>query len=255
MNIPRRVWKNSPGRAAFHRQNPSFGVYWRGISRITLPPMRVPLPIDLLAFAASSSLLLIYYLFLRWRTRRDPGFSVHPFNRKIREAWVDMVVKSGKMDILAVQTLRNSVMAANFMASTSVLLIIGTLNLSDKIEKWAGVWQFGMAAGGGLTGELWLIKPGLLLLNFFIAFYCFTMAIRFFNHVGYMINLLAGSSEAGISHAQVCAYLNQAGAYYSYGTRSFFFSLPLVLWFFGPYPLLLATGILIMALHKLDRAP
>ncbi|MEC4747099.1 DUF599 domain-containing protein [Methylomicrobium sp. Wu6] len=212
------------------------------------------MPIDLLAFAASSSLILLYYLFLRWRTRRDPDFSVHRFNRKMREAWVDMVAKNGKMDILAVQTLRNSVMAANFMASTSVLLIIGTLNLSDKIEKWAYAWQPGMAAES-MAGELWLIKLGLLLFDFFIAFYCFTMAIRYFNHVGYMINLLGGSPEAGVSYQQVCAYLNRAGAYYTYGTRSFFFSLPLVLWFFGPYSLVLATWILIAAFYKLDRAP
>ncbi|MGJ0515931.1 MAG: DUF599 domain-containing protein [Methylomicrobium sp.] len=217
--------------------------------------MQVPLPLDLLAFAASSLLILLYYLFLRLRTHRNPGFSVHQFNRRMREAWVEMIAKSGRMDVLAVQTLRNSVMAANFMASTSVLLIIGTLNLSDRIEKWAAAWQPSLAAAESLTGELWLIKLGLLLLDFFIAFYCFTMAIRFFNHVGYMINLLAGLPETGVTHAQVCAYLNRAGAYYTYGTRSFFFSLPLVLWFFGPYPLILATGLLIAALYKLDRAP
>jgi len=216
--------------------------------------MRFSMPINLLAFAASSSLILLYYLFLHWRTRRDPDFSVHRFNRKMRAAWVDMVVKSGRMDILAIQTLRNSVMAANFMASTSVLLIIGTLNLSDKIQQWAHAWQHGTAAGY-VADELWLIKLGLLLLDFFIAFYCFTMAIRFFNHVGYMINLLAGSPEDGVSYQQVCTYLNRAGAYYTYGTRSFFLSLPLILWFFGPYPLVLATAILIVALYKLDRAP
>jgi len=81
------------------------------------------------------------------------------------------------------------------------------------------------------------------------------MAIRFFNHAGYMVNLLAGSPEAGVSYAQACAYLNRAGAYYTYGTRSFFLSLPLILWFFGPYALVLATLILIAALYKLDRAP
>ncbi len=152
--------------------------------------MPLPIPPDLFAFAVSSSLILCYYLVLRWRTRRNRDFSVHHFNRKVREAWVEMVVKCGKMDILAVQTLRNSMMAANFMASTSVLLIIGALNLSDKIETWTHAWQPATAFVSG-AGEFSLIKLGLLLLDFFIAFYCFTMAIRFFNHVGYMINLLA----------------------------------------------------------------
>lgn len=212
------------------------------------------MPPDLIAFAVSCALMLSYYLFLSWKIRRSPDFSVHQFNRRVRTAWVDMVIKNGKMDILAVQTLRNSVMAANFMASTSVLLIIGSLNLSEKIEKWAYALHPGMANEMAPEG-LWLIKLGLLLLDFFVAFYCFSMAIRFFNHVGYMINLLAGSPEADISYPQVCAYLNRAGAHYTYGIRSFFFSLPLILWFFGPYGLLLGTVALIGAMYQLDRAP
>ncbi|MGR8940866.1 MAG: DUF599 domain-containing protein [Gammaproteobacteria bacterium] len=216
--------------------------------------MRFCLPSDLIAFALSCMLILAYYLFLAWRNRRSPGFSVHQFNRRVRSAWVYMVVDSGKMDVLAVQTLRNSVMAANFMASTSVLLIIGTLNLSEKIEKWAYAWHPDIAAES-VPAELGLIKLGLLLFDFFIAFYCFSMAIRFFNHVGYMINLPAGSSLTDISVQQICAYLNRAGAYYTYGTRSFFLSLPLVLWFFGPYALAFGTVVLIFALYQLDRAP
>lgn len=208
----------------------------------------MPLPFlsDFYAASASGVMILLYYLILRWRSRRNPAFSVHRFNRALREAWVGMIAKSGKMDILAVQTLRNSVMAANFMASTSILLIIGVLNLSDKIEKWTA---------GGLDRELCAFKLGALLLDFSLAFYCFTMAIRFFNHVGYMINLLAGAPDAGVAAAQVCNYLHRAGRYYSLGTRGFFFSLPLILWFFGPYPLLFATALLLAALYALDRAP
>ncbi|MGZ8196162.1 MAG: DUF599 family protein, partial [Methylosarcina sp.] len=48
---------------------------------------------------------------------------------------------------------------------------------------------------------------------------------------------------------------NRAGTYYTYGTRAFFFSLPLILWFFGPHVLVLATLILIISLYSLDRTP
>jgi uncharacterized membrane protein len=216
--------------------------------------MRFCLPTDLIAFALSCLLILGYYIFLCWQNRRSPGFSVHQINRRMRTAWVNMVIKSGKMEILAVQTLRNSVMAANFMASTAVLLIVGTLNLSEKIEKWSYSWHPGIT-GESMPAELMPIKLGLLVLNFFFAFYCFSMAIRFFNHVGYMINLPADSTQTSISEQQISAYLNRAGAYYTYGTRSFFFTLPLILWFFGPYTLLFGTLILIFALYHLDRAP
>ena len=165
-----------------------------------------------------------------------------------------MVMSKENKDILAIQTLRNSVMAASFMASTSILLIIGTLNISEKVGQWALDWQpYGLAHS--YSTELWQVKLGLLLLDFSIAFYCFSMAIRFFNHVGYMINLPDDASTDGGLSRQTCVYLNRAGSYYSFGTRAFFFSLPIILWFFGPYFLMLATLVLIGGLAMLDKVP
>jgi uncharacterized membrane protein len=165
-----------------------------------------------------------------------------------------MVISKGNRDILAIQTLRNSVMSASFMASTSILLMIGTLNISEKVGQWALDWHpYGIAQI--YSAELWQIKLGLLLLDFFVAFYCFSMAIRFFNHVGYMINLPADTSIDVDLSKQTCVYLDRAGNYYSLGTRSFFFSLPIILWFFGPYFLMLATLVLIGGLAMLDKVP
>jgi uncharacterized membrane protein len=209
---------------------------------------------DIIAFTVSCLLILVYYLYLGRRTRSAPDSSVHALNARVRERWVKMVMNSGKMDILAIQTLRNSVMASNFMASTAVLLIIGTLNISEKIGKWAINWH-PYALAYNVSSELWQLKLGLLLLNFSIAFYCFSMAIRFFNHVGYMINLPGDASADREHYKQTCAYLNRAGSYYTLGTRTFFFSLPIILWFFGPYFLMLATLGLIGGLAMFDKAP
>lgn len=209
---------------------------------------------DIVAFLSSCLLIGGYALYLAWRTRHAPDSHVAALNARFRDRWVEMVMANDKMDILAVQTLRNSVMAANFMASTSVLLIIGALNLSEKIGQWALVWHPGILANSVSSG-LWQIKLGLLLVDFFMAFFCFSMAIRFFNHVGYMINLPSGNPPHAEHYKLTCAYLNRAGRYYSVGNRTFFFSLPIILWFFGPYFLLLATVGLIVALAVLDRIP
>lgn len=209
---------------------------------------------DLIALLISGILIMIYYLYLGYRTRREPNFSVHTLNAKVRERWVELVMTKPNMEILAIQTLRNSVMAANFMASTSILLIIGALNISEKIGQWAINWHpYGLAQN--FSTELWQIKLSLLLLDFCIAFYSFSMAIRFFNHVGYMINLHADAYPTKGFYQQTCAYLNKAGRYYAFGTRTFFFSLPIILWFFGPYFLILATLGLIAGLAMLDKAP
>jgi uncharacterized membrane protein len=209
---------------------------------------------DIMAFMLSCLMILIYYLYLGRRTRRDPDSSVYSLNYSIRERWVRMIMNSDKMDILAVQTLRNSVMAANFMASTAILLIIGTLNISERIGQWMLTWHLNNVSESFST-ELWQIKLCLLMLDFSIAFYCFSMAIRFFNHVGYMINLPVNEAVDDTLFKQTCVYLNRAGGYYSYGTRTFFFSLPLIMWFFGPYFLVLATLGLLIGLAKLDKVP
>lgn len=209
---------------------------------------------NIIAFIISSLLLLLYYFYLHWQTRRCPDFTVHAMNAKVRQQWVEMIMTNGKMEILAVQTLRNSVMASNFMASTAVLLIIGILNLSENTEKLTMIWQ-PLASMDNAPHEFYLLKLALLLLDFFIAFYCFSMAIRFFNHVGYMVNLPLDSAVNALSAKQVSAYLNRAGTYYTFGTRAFFFSLPLILWFLGAYFLVMATAILIISLYSLDIAP
>jgi uncharacterized membrane protein len=209
---------------------------------------------DLLVFLASCLIILVYYLYLDRRTRRAPESSAHTLNAKIRERWVQMVMDKDNMEILAIQTLRNSVMAANFMASTAVLLIIGTLNLSEKIGQWSLVWH-PHAEAQYYVDTLWQIKLGLLLLDFSIAFYCFSMAIRFFNHVGYMINLKSATSGQEKLYQQTCLYLNRAGRYYTLGNRTFFFSLPIIMWFWGPYFLLAATLGLVCGLALLDKVP
>jgi uncharacterized membrane protein len=209
---------------------------------------------DLIAFASSCLLVLAYYAYLSWRTRRAPDSSISAHNAKIREQWVDMVMKNSKMDILAIQTIRNSVIAANFMASTAILLIIGTLNMSEKIGQWTLTRQ-PFFLDDPATGASWQIKLGLLLLVFAIAFHFFAMAIRYFNHVGYMINLPEDSPEDRSLYRQTCTYLNKAGSYYMFGTRTFFFSLPIIMWFFGPYFLMLATVGLACGLVLLDKTP
>ncbi len=209
---------------------------------------------DTIAFAISCLFVLIYFLGLKRRTRYAPHASVHAVNAMIREQWVMMIMNSGKLEILAIQTLRNSVMAASFMATTAILLMSGVLAMSEKIGVWSQnlnpIFSFCQA-----SSDLWQVKLGILLLSFAIAFYYFAMAIRFFNHVGYMINLPYNAETDTGLYQQTCAYLNKAGKYYTLGIRTFFFSLPIIAWFFGSCFLILATLGLLIGLSFLDSVP
>jgi uncharacterized membrane protein len=210
---------------------------------------------DSIAFLASCLLLLVYYRYQSWRTRRAPDANISAHNARIREQWVSMVMGNGKMDILAIQTIRNSVIAANFMASTAVLLIIGTLNISEKIGQWTLNLHPFISTDNTFFGVVWQVKLGLMLLVFAIAFHFFSMAIRYFNHVGYMISLPCDPAKDNGLYAETCTYLNRAGRYYMFGTRTFFFSIPIICWFFGSIFLVLSTIGLIAGLAMLDRTP
>ena len=209
---------------------------------------------DLYTFAICALLLIVYHLYLRYRTRRNPHYTVQAVNKLARTAWVETMMATGKPDVIAVQTLRNSTMAATFLASTAVLLVIGVLSLSGQGDKLSGTWHALNIVGTTRT-ELWLGKLLVLLVDLFVAFFSFAMSVRMYNHVGYMINVPISLNHKSISPRHVAAHLNYAGKYYSIGMRAYYFLVPLVFWLFGPHFMLVSTILLIAVLSKIDRAP
>lgn len=210
--------------------------------------------VDIFSFIFSLSLLAGYYFYVGYRTRKNPTYSVQAINNLARAEWVDSIMRDPGKEVLAVQTLRNSTMAATFLGSTAVLLIIGVLTLSAQGDKMEGTWHMLNIAGTTRT-EMWLFKLLVILLNLLVAFFSFSMAIRVFNHVGYMINVPMSRKHPKLHPVHVAAHLNRAGYFYSMGMRSYYFCVPLVFWLFGPLFMLLSSVTLVMVLYRLDRAP
>jgi len=209
---------------------------------------------DLASFLVSAMLVSAYQIFLRYKIKNDPTYTVQAVNKIARTAWVDTIMQDDKNAVLAVQTLRNSTMAATFLASTAVFMIIGVLTLSEQGEKLQAAWH-ALNMAGTTNPILWMMKLILLLLDLFVAFFSFAMAIRVFNHVGYMINVPLKLNHKMITPAHVATHLNRAGHFYSLGMRAYYFLVPLVFWLFGPYFMLVSTLVLIMVLYRIDRAP
>jgi len=220
---------------------------------MNLPPWLGPYLADLASFGASVLMLAAYQFYLRLRERRNPAYTVQAVNILARTAWVEHIMARGE-GVLAVQTLRNSTMAATFLASTSVLLIIGVLTLSEQGDKLGSTWH-SLNIVGSTHANLWLGKLLFLLLDLFVAFFSFSMSIRVFNHVGYMINVPETTAHEAISPAHVAGHLNRAGRFYSIGMRAYYYLVPLVFWLFGPHFMLAATIALILVLYRIDRNP
>lgn len=208
---------------------------------------------DILSFVTCAVLLVLYHIYLSYKERKNPAYTVQAVNVIARTAWVEAVMEERK-DILAVQTLRNSTMAATFLASTAVLLIIGVLTLSGQGDRLEATWHV-LNIIGAKHAELWLAKLLLLLLDLFVVFFSFSMSIRVFNHVGYMINVPLTLKHKSISPSHVALHLNRAGRFYYVGMRAYYFMVPLVFWLFGPHFMLIATLLLIAILYRIDRAP
>ena len=209
---------------------------------------------DFASLLVTVLLIVAYHRFLRNKIKKDPAYTVQAINRIARTAWVETIMGDDKNAVLAVQTLRNSTMAATFLASTSVLLIIGVLTLSEQGDKLEAHWH-ALNMVGAINPMLWMVKLLALLLDLFVAFFGFSMAIRIYNHVGFMINVPVRLNHKMITPAHVATHLNRAGHFYSMGMRAYYYLVPMVFWLFGPHFMLVSTIVLLLALYRIDRAP
>ncbi|WP_324778600.1 DUF599 domain-containing protein [Thiobacillus sedimenti] len=209
---------------------------------------------DVVAFIISAACVALYYVFLNMKVRDNPTYSIHGVNALARRLWVEHIMRSNSAkDIMAVQTLRNFIMAPSLMASTAGLLIIGTLTLSGQAENISHSWHV-LSIGGSHATQLWILKVMLLLVDFIVAFFAFAMSVRLANHVLFMVNVPEHGTHHALSPRAVAHRLNRAGNMFAIGMRAFFFAIPLVFWLFGPYFLLISSIGLVLALHRLDRS-
>jgi uncharacterized membrane protein len=209
--------------------------------------------LDLAAFTASIALVVAYYVFLHFKVRNDPTYSIHGVNALARHLWVANIMNNPGKDVMAVQTMRNFIMGTSLMASTAALLIIGTLTLSGQADHIAQGWHT-LNITGSHAAELWVFKVLFLLIDFIVAFFAFAMSIRLSNHVVFMINVQEHNINHNLSPQAVARRLHRAGSMFSIGMRAFFFAIPFVFWLFGPYFLLVSAVGLVITLYRVDRS-
>ena len=209
--------------------------------------------VDISIFVGCATGIGVYQWRLGRRTRQTPAMTVQGINAQARAAWVKRVVDENR-DVLAVQTFRNSTMAATLMASTAVILILGILNMLGNLDKLSTILHE-LNTWGARESGVWLFKLMLLLVDFFVAFFCFSLAVRGYFHAGYLVNVPYDENDHNITIGRVVRVLDRASTYFSIGMRTYYFSVPLVLWLFGPLWMLIATIALIAILNHLDHLP
>lgn len=212
-----------------------------------------PYFVDFFILGLCIALIAAYQFRLRRHVRKHPETTILAVTAQARLAWLHRVMNSHGLEVMAVQTFRNSIMAATLMASTAVILIFGILNLVANADKIGPVLH-GINTWGSQDPELWILKLMLPLVDFFVAFFCFALAVRGYHHAGYLVNAPLGA-EHGVTVEKVIALLDRTARYYSIGMRTYYYSVPLVLWLFGPIWMLISTMVLLAVLYHLDHLP
>lgn len=189
------------------------------------------------------------------RSRRSPTRTVQGMNALARNAWVEQAMNKG-WDVVSVQTLRNSTMAATLMASTAIILILGIMNMLANADKIGPTLHI-LNLTGTHESSIWIFKLMLILVDFFVAFFAFSLAVRGYNQVGYLINVPVDTSgkSHGVTPVTVALHLNRAAAYYGIGMRTYYFSVPLLLWVFGATWMVISTFGVLLVLNHLDHLP
>ncbi len=195
-------------------------------------------------------LLLGYQVLHLRRVRRAPMKTSLGFNNQTRVQWVEAVIAE-KRDVLAVQTLRNWTMAATFLASTAILLALAFLNFAVTTEKLSELAHMANFLGSR-SEKLLVLKALSNVLVFLFTFFNFTLAVRYYNHVAFLINL-PSNRDNDADRANVVRTVNRGAVHYNLGMHGYFTSVPVTLWIVGPGWLLLSAVVVTVVMSRLDR--
>ncbi|CAL9175463.1 unnamed protein product [Musa hybrid cultivar] len=208
--------------------------------------------LDLVLVPSSLLLHILYHCWLWRKVRSQPLRTVIGINSAGRRHWVLAIIKDNdKKNILAVQSIRNAIMASTLMATTSILLCSG---LAAVISSTYSIKKPLDDALFGAHGEFMVsLKYVTLLLIFLFAFLCYSLSIRFVNQVNFLINTpCCGHEGSPVTPQYVCDLLEKGFFLNTVGNRLFYAALPLLLWIFGPVLVPLSSLAMVPILYNLD---
>ncbi|KAI4319215.1 hypothetical protein MLD38_032842 [Melastoma candidum] len=195
------------------------------------------------------SLLGIYHLWLIFQILRHPRRTTIGLNAESRRQWVLSLMSDPlKNGVLAVQTIRNNIMASTLLATTAITLssLIGVF-VSSSSDPGKSVARL---VYGNKSSLLWSVKYFSILVCFLVAFLCNVQSIRYYAHASFLTTLPTAVGKESLDYA--ARSLNRGSYFWSLGLRAFYVSFPLFLWIFGPIPMLVCCFLMVFVLYFLD---
>ncbi|XP_027368425.1 uncharacterized protein LOC113874402 [Abrus precatorius] len=211
--------------------------------------------LDLILVPSGLLVTIAYHFWLLHRIIKHPTKTVIGVNAMNRRFWVQaMMEDASKNGVLAVQSLRNNIMASTLLASTAIMLssLIAVLMSSGNERKTVVSEVFGDRSEFGLS-----IKFFSILVCFLLAFLLNVQSIRYYSHASILINVPFKKVTPNLRHQMltseyVATTVNRGSYFWSLGLRAFYFSFPLFMWLFGPIPMFFSSLALVFMLYFLD---
>lgn len=198
------------------------------------------------AAAFTAAVMVGYEVALALAQRRRPEALARSAHALLRQQWFEAVSAQPGSEILAVQTLRNSMMSATMTASTAALGLMGTATLA--LPSLHGSLDGG-AAGGSLRLALALALMALLLASLVSS----VMAVRDYHHASFISAMPAQSAARQRWAASGAAYVRRAGLLYSWGLRQLILVAPVLATLLHPLAGPVAAVVVVAVLSRFDR--
>ena len=161
-----------------------------------------------------------------------------------RRVWVQKVMSAPGHEILAVQTVRNSLMAASLMATTAALGVAGAFTLGKEAGNLGHELSLALL---GVTAGWGALKTVLLIAALALGFLLFSLAVRFYHRVSYTLAGYQGGDALALETAS--AELMRGAAFYRAGWRALYAAIVCAAWFLGTWPMFL-VGIFALGLDR-----
>lgn len=194
-------------------------------------------------------MLIVYYVRLSIKTRKHPELTAIGRHTQARLHWAELVA-GGEQGILVVQTLRNWIMSSTFLASTAILFAIGLVGVVTTVDRSAAVVET-LNFFGSPDSELWTVKILVLVVDFLVAFFNFSLSVRALIHAGFMLNVPV-QTEPGDKLPSGLEELERGARHYTLGMRAYYLALPISFWLFGPIWMFIGTLLVLTVLRTVD---
>ena len=199
--------------------------------------------------ATTLFMLALYEVALLLLQRHHPKRVARAAHAALREDWFLAVSTEKGSEILAVQTLRNSLMSATMLAATAALALMGTVTLAAPSLH---------VISGDLNGVMpisYRLVLELVLLTLLLASLVSTlMAVRCYNHASFIGGMPVSSNSRDRWTPVGVRYVRNAGSLDGFGLRQLILVAPIIAAMIHPLAGPLAAALVAVVLILFDRA-